>query len=1424
MATVKIKNTTSSARTGVVTMGVPFGRGEGIQPTDTFIVSGAYTNNNTSQKVQWEPVGVRWDDGSVKYARMTFKTDLTATQEKTVSITKTLAANATADPFIFNSGLQVNLTGTVVQFQINGINFTVPMSTLLSSTNRIAGGGTNDYYARYRYFTHLPNNVDPKVKYLWVDFVAEVFSGLNYVQFYFRYGYYRFYPQITNHTGVDPVFNLTQSPTLHIIGPRTAIRYEDYVIPSVQTLSTTDKIFNLVNMSQPRANLIPMGGSRCLKGVMVFETSATATAELEEQILAMSTDWKYNYPITGVMPPRPSYIASDAEYLTRSNTLLNTLKGQSSGLRTPFNWPGIFNLADIPRAGIHGYRDYAYGLKGMAIFGPDNYNWIPYLEWATRQASLWPNWYLTDSGNPIPPQVFYNATCRIWGGTYYQSNELSYAGFTSGVAEWHTNYSQGSSYYAFLGPDKEHWTTTMIALQAFITMDWFGSMWMEHYTKHWIYANRTDQVPWWQPTAADYWGTSRAVGRGSQNAAFFYEFTADTELKYWIDNRWAFNYLIHFWGLNQTNNPGSPLTYARCANVQDPSVQGSGLNEKVHWRPWEEGQACFGLYLLAKAVLNSDPTDTVALQTLSFARDIAASVLVNGFVDYRSGTGRQRLELGVYNEAFVQSAIHGNQIGVGVTAVGLTSGATGTIFLYGDGTDGRDSFGVNLIRLEMNNCNGVFQSGETIRLSTGVTYTVFYVYRFVGLKSHDINTSLGYGRSMTQADKFAIGPQDGNYPLRNAPVGNFVHYRTYEPYGLNVTACLPIVKEAALLNYYSDSNSTLLSTAIDYFDTFDTDYSTDNGDINESFVQFAGYLITDTVVTLPRTVYVSPTRSYTAIPDVTTVLENTQVNASVTPTNTSGILFTITSPTVVSTTSIDVTINPTTSRVNFYTNSNASRIAGITITPSAEPRIDIYSSSVDSVYTQSFIAGKRKFTYIFMGDPDTSPSRLYTDPDPEIETNIPFPTEYEKFGISSSLVTPLNSSVTEYVYTVPKYPASPLLGERLPSSGQTLRAQGYTFYIGSEVDDLLDETSYTIASSTLTHTIYQSTKGAHITRWKTTVNDSGEEFEWLRRYDTNGGIKLDELLDLNILENNRKIFNPNYGGAISPSDNTYKSPPRLMRSSTISGGKTLIEGAVTPLDYDSFGRIGGRPQDKGGSLTNPALVDHYKQYFALGVDVGGDGVCQLDFWSFHPKGTFLGISNISSAITLNLVNMFKDVSFYNPSINYDFDITPYLGTRQSTYEASTALSRISGTYNDPTAGTFSSTLASPFPGGYGSIIATHSSGFSIGIASRLYSDPDSCRKPNVLRFVNHVVPTSYNAVDSDSGKKLVLTSTSASPFISDGDETRRADGWIGLRMYIIIKPTKNEVKSQILDMIDTGVLDALPGTEGLFIYERPAII
>lgn len=1446
MATIKVKNPSSTARSGVVTFGIPFSRGFNLQSSDILAASNA-VSGISDLNVQWYGQGAVWDTGAIKYARCALAVDLGANEEKEIEITR--APSATSPGYAPNAATLSGLGGANIQFTIQGTSYTFPMSSVLSG-NFIEGNSGTDHYRRIKYFTHLPATSNPQMRHVWVDLVIDLYDNTPFSTFYFRWGYYRFDTSVSNANGVDPRMELTQPVTLSINGPRTTIRWEEQCIPSITEISSTNRVFNLIDPAIPDENRIVAGGSHCYKGVFAFDTSDSSDAELDSQILAMAVDWKDNYPITGVMPDYPSYITSEADALSRSNTLLGVMQNNILATRGAHNWSSLINSPSTGDAGTHGVRDYAYGMRGWPILKTTNLDWIPYLEYTTRTQALRHNWYYRTNGTPVSPNQFYNAGSTFWNGAFHFSGSENYNGYNrrvDGSDPPKSTSPSGHSPRSIYGPDKEHFTNKMFILQGLITMDWFSLEYAKMYSKYWIYANRTDYYGGY-PSAINTWGVPRAIGRVSECAAWLLEFYADSELETWLDDRLTYNANRNGAQLlDKTQHPGG-TEVTRVSDIQVPCGQAACLNSLEHWRPWEEGQFVLGQYLLAKQLLNTNPNSPTGLRTLEMARDVAGSILLNAYKDGRSTTTRRYISL-IFNsesEADAFKASIGNQLG---TVTASSSGGSGRIYLYHNDTDVGGTLAPRTIKLYLNQATGSFTNGEQVTISTGLSGTMYRRYLFAGgAKSMALTSpSQGYARKLTdtEIETASFPGEDVNYAPPFFPAGYFKYAYWYFLYEIVQVQAVVVAREAAQLGFYADSNAEIIAKGDDLINFYSTGgYNEDNGDFEETFLTFAGYLVPDLLNESVKNVIAGRNTSFGTIPTPTVTVETNSVSATqpIRDTAVKTLQFEVSEAKASATNgstdafvvlpSIGFNISTTDISATATSLQIGSVIVNADVAADSAGTAEFSSSTVDDVYTTSITLGKTVYQYVYIGEKPTSTEPLFINETQttigEIPSNIPLFFVYHR----TLVIKANNSPISDYYTKFPITPIQGLIGESIGLNGQTLGTQGYTWQLPVTSSNPLDTVVHNVDTEGYIHDIGINSRGCDIQSWNVTVKSSGEKIAILTKPTRLHGVVMNETFDLNKADPSRLIYNPNFGGAITPlegTENTFVSPNRLLTNS-VTKFSTVFEGAVTPLDAVSYAEP---HQNHGGAFDEPIISRDMKQYYnlSIGSSVDPDAV-QLDSWSFHAFGIPDGPHQLRKDLSIDVPDMFGRLYAFDPRTQTSQDLSLLLlnteleitirtdGTEiiaGDTVISSGAERGLTSTVSEEQVVAEDDIVPSSaeypimFSTGAGAIICEDTDKeFVMAMVTSIQSDTSNTTKANELIF--------ENTEDTIKRHRLTLRIN------NEGDLVERNPGWVGTRVYLLFDSSVQNIQSRITTLYGNQLIDSALPNDGLYIYERPAII
>lgn len=1416
MATIVVKNTTNQSRTGIVTVGIPFDKSYNLQPSDKLVANNAVTGVN-NLKLQWSPQGVRWDTQAVKYARATFKVDLAPNEEKQVVVSRSIAS--TDVTYAPPQNLLTQIQSTVIQLTIQGNTITVPMSTLLNSASIIETTGTHDHYRRYRYFTYFPDvPSSPQLKYMWMDIVIDVQSGLSQVPFFFRFGYYRFYPQMENAAGVNPYIDFSQPVVLRIIGARSKIRWEQYKVPSIVDVSGTNREYTLMTTdSWPNnSNRIAAGGSHCYKGVLCYTNTSTDTAELTDPILAIAEDWKTFYPITGFMPDQPPYVTSEANALARSETLRGIVESSVVSRRDPYNWPSICNNPTVTDAGAHGIRDYAYGIRGWPILSTANYNWIPFLEFSTRQQATRHNWYVDANGQPIAPSTFQNSGVRFWNGSFHGVPGNYYRGFNAPVF-YNDCPKAPNSNTAVYGPDKEHYTNKMFILQGFLTMDWFSLEYAKMYSKYWIYANRIDAYPTFLVSDIHHWGAPRAAGRTYEVAAFLYEFYADQELKDLITQRSAFVLSAFTRERLRDKNafPGGPNSRIRATEL-GPCGQAACLNSLTHWRPWEEGQFCLGAYFMARCLLNENPSSTEGNRLLSFARDTAASVLLMGYMDGRSTSSPSRRFMTVRCNTLSEK--NAFMLAVGaipgvVNLVGTSSGATGKVWYVN--TDYNINLPATHIKINLTDVIGDFNVGEVVQLQTGPTAIVVRGYPFDGgFKSYAINSpTLGFGYKLSESELEILSQpnEDPNYPSYDFtwntpayPMGIPKYGYTTTLYVLNQSQAAVIAREAAKENYYSSDNALVIAKANDLISYLYDNYQSDNGDFDEGYLCFVGYLVSDLLDSGNASAFPSPLEVTSSMVSPSISISQNVINIQ---RQAAAHIFGITPGHAGTSTTTSTDIIFSAKPLTLGLSGPNERVVAECIKTATSQPVNIVTSMVSATYTETNFNYRIKNVVHFIGSAPIVVSPNSGNEVPSAEPNGggagPYVLHYTNL---LNVINDINGYIDYYTLLNPINQSPGSIGELVPINGQVLSSQGYIW----DLDPA--STAYNLVSFTvdgeISHQISKAERGGFIDSWSVSIGDASMEL--LSNSDVTERIEMSERYDTNINLSTRKVYYPNFAGAQSSSETDvvkFVSPYRSINSYKTYGNGRILEGSVTPLELDS--------SPHGGSADVPAIASDMCMYYNYAVNVYDAYTTQLDFWSQHLRGIPLGPHDLNLNFIINAPLGFTEIAIYSIDLGIQVPFSYLLGLNNSKVKFSKSKTELTTYTSDgqPTVTSLPALIA-----GKSALILTNSSiNMYCALVGEISDETEELKLPTSFYFENV-----YNTVQAKYLTKIGIVSDSR--FTVIGKDTHRYPGWIGTRMYLIFDTNYQSLIDKILALNEQDLIKANINELGAYQYTRPAII
>jgi hypothetical protein len=581
MRSVYVLNKTNYDRSGIVVCGFPFDKGEVTSLNQVITVSqanGLGTNPTFTQKVQWEPYGVNYEDGSYRYGKIAFRADVAANSERRAIVNPAGGSYTSVpyDPAVYNM-----FTGVKFYFRMNGQEVDLDFSQL----TLISTGDSDCHYKRYRYFARPFETMH----WIWVEVVFDIPSlsiynlnqnaisdtPIEHINFWFRYGsshlernkgqqYGTYAREQRRHFLTDYVF-------LTIMGCDSLFRFEEHTYGKLNLNnlpasfpanfpSTNGYIYALEDPNyNNRANnthAIKYSNSRNFRGCLIVGNNQRSSilAEREGELTAIADGWnKYVPPVFSEIPLPPNITAGDrADQCARIDRMM-------------FNQTdGAQNLARVmPKpfpAGGYGIKPYCPGAGDQGIFGnafqanPLYYTMsaaysreLPYIIHSTELWGCRPLWMYEEDGTVFNPDNYplvniwwgeIHWTSRDFCGAWYPPWRVEVVGGENVIVDIEAPSPLSSyPYEEWAGTDRQHCSSHQEALAAIITADYFmldcfAKTWAENFAAA-APVNETDNY------TINSWEADRAGARMLQTLVTLYYATgSDRALraiarKYW---------------------------------------------------------------------------------------------------------------------------------------------------------------------------------------------------------------------------------------------------------------------------------------------------------------------------------------------------------------------------------------------------------------------------------------------------------------------------------------------------------------------------------------------------------------------------------------------------------------------------------------------------------------------------------------------------------------------------------------------------------------------------------------------------------------------------------------------------------------------------------------------------------------------------
>lgn len=837
---VRSINKTAFSRFGLASCGVPFPKGTVWSRAEKIAVSVPALG---SFLTQWYPVGTKYDDGSYKYGRVSYITYIDAGSITDASLT---LRGAYSTSFINPGVSNIQRDSTVISLRINNqTQLTDPVtgqtysSIPLSAASIVEGGSPEDRYTRYRWFGRFTN-----IPFLWVEIVYDISTTLDHIKFWITYGNSNVIRGYSNSAGPyagSYGYTLSSPIQLDITGPSGST--SSLIFEQFSTLGSTTipngKRYTLVDPGFTAQSGFKAGMCRTLLGSVSYSNSATAQAEAASELLTMYLNWGTLQPPWFCDVLRPAYIETEQEGINISET------GHIIDQLRPFYEPySRGNFTTNPIAGATGGQ----GWQGAAFWANPLYhltksNWpgeLIHCRHSLATLCYRTGWWFENDGTYVkrsnyPSLYFWQSSLHGAGASSYDWLGYGQTDYPPGTEINENKLGGGQPWQGF---NNQHSQTNSDFLYALISCDYFGLRAAEVWSEIWATYLATDTPNGFINTI----DSARATARLIMTALMIYEITGSLTLKKAIKQRIdivhdTMNHTnISAYGLNESKHdtffcPSRGIDKLRFTKLEYGNQIGNLIKSiqfnRKHTYPWQEAMVVSAMYQAYLIFQRENPNDPYVAKAKEIAYELASTnvLMLQKFganyennwesvsisVPYTLGPGGATIDLSTRQ-----------QWNLGTSVVGLSSGATGTIYYQAIATEPPIG-GVGVLNIYLKNATVPFITGETIQnTTTGATAQITYIFRgYTGVVAYRVNHTVGSPwTSMTpqlydqrqafwtreQLEEYDVNADDAGQALGSSP--NILYYSAYLLWQVQ---CAVVVQEGCLNGYYSDSSTVTVS-------------------------------------------------------------------------------------------------------------------------------------------------------------------------------------------------------------------------------------------------------------------------------------------------------------------------------------------------------------------------------------------------------------------------------------------------------------------------------------------------------------------------------------------------------------------------------------------------------------------------------------
>lgn len=804
----RVHNRTAHARTGAVYFGIPLDAGQ-LRMGDLLCAQGA---SPEIEAVQWNPMGPRWPDGSVRYARCCTIVTLGPGEDRVIRVEPDTREHV-PEPFAVSEAVAAGLAGYAVDLCV------WPHRLRLTAGEVIEGGSPGDVYRRHRVFARFPDvEQEPgsgSLHPVWGEMVLDVYPRLGHARLWMSAGYSLAQPGCGRRGGAFPRSRLDLRTNVDLMVPNNTVwRYPDTTFAWTGPGDTGCTLWQVrAAWDKEHAQQFITFGRQFGQWAGVVKLDATALmapAEAECEITGVCLDWDERYPPYQAVPDAPPYIRDLKDGIARTESLRKLIT-PTPNQRAPYwspkvgSWPWTGAAGDL--------RLMAYGPnRGIHVLRPGWPNLFPELQASNRQHSQWSGWWYDEDGWLWDPEDYPGTW--LWDGTIH-GTATDYMGVGPALDQAGPKSDQGGTEFA--GPDRQHWSHLWTALDALCTGDYHAVQCMERVARMLVAALYTDRAHGGGVPGPD---SPRGIGRPMVNACLAWAVTGYAPLRESIRQRIA---------LYERTMSGTLAEIEAGRAVFLGDVPGMGVNSRVgnlplvhHSMPWEEAIAATGLW----AVACTFPGEPWAERARDIAYAASATITLYWTADWR-GTDQYML---ADNSTFAP-ALPTREAHNGAQVVGLRSGATGVLWCCRP--EGQQS------GVYVHSVAGQFETGETVAIRAAGHPEIQFTAK---IRVNSVRTYTAI-RNNSDADRRPLTPEQAHDSYIGTPETTSHSFVGWQPlsllpdwgtgYGIWVFPAYLIARDGALAGVYGSMSGPILGKANQWIRWHAEHSRTDRGDWGE---------------------------------------------------------------------------------------------------------------------------------------------------------------------------------------------------------------------------------------------------------------------------------------------------------------------------------------------------------------------------------------------------------------------------------------------------------------------------------------------------------------------------------------------------------------------------------------------------------------